>query len=184
MTDARMKWNHKYLNRLNEVEQPVANIRLKNLTAYLNGQTALDIACGLGGNSLLLTDIGYTVHALDISDVAINYLKEKAEEKKLPIIPRTCDLTKLHNLTDSFDMIVMTYYLDRNIFPVVKSMVKEKGYFFMETFYTSPLTEGQTISEKYQLQPQELLHEFQGWKILFYEENEQEGRQTIFCQKN
>jgi tellurite methyltransferase len=50
----------------------------------------------------------------------------------------------------------------------------------METFYLSPKNENQGVSNHYKLQPGELLADFSDWKVLFYEENEQEGRQTIF----
>ena len=103
--DSKMKWNHKYQTLLNEQKKPDPNKRLQSLTPYLNGGVALDIACGLGGNSLLLAQNHYRVHAIDISD-------------------------------------------------------------------------------RFKLHSKELLREFIDWKILFYEENEYEGRQTIFCQKH
>ena len=118
--------------------------------------------------------------------MAVNYLKEQAAEKKLTISPRVCNLTDIPSLQlkDScFDLVVITYYLDRLLFPLVKSIIKDNGYFFMETFYQSPTNENQGVSSQYKLKPGELLAEFKDWKVLFYEENQQEGRQTIFCQK-
>lgn len=91
--DDRIKWNRKYRERLNEVKQPEPNLRLKALCSYLKGGKALDLACGLGGNSLFLAQQKFQVDALDISDVAVNYLKEQVKEKNIGIFPRVCDLS-------------------------------------------------------------------------------------------
>lgn len=181
--ESRSKWNSKHEDRLKHLEQPAPNARLRNLSPYLTGGSALELACGLGANSLFLAQLRYQVQAIDISDVAINYVKEQAEIQQLSVNPRLCDLKDWSNVNvhmSSFDLVVITYYLDRLIFPIVKSTIKENGYFFMETFYTSPQNEQQGISDQYKLRPKELLSIFENWQVLYYEENEQEGRQTIF----
>jgi tellurite methyltransferase len=184
--DSQNKWNRKYKERLDSFDVPEANARLKNLSQYLNGGTALDIACGLGANSVFLAEIGYHVEALDLSDVAINYVNELSKLHQLSVSPCLCDLTDWRNLNvndNSVDLVVITYYLDRSIFPFVKASIRENGYFFMETFYLSPQTEQQNVSDQYKLRPKELLTEFGDWQVLYYEENEKEGRQTIFARK-
>jgi tellurite methyltransferase len=185
--DTKKKWNEKYKNRLHTSDISSVNQRLKYLSSYLQGGTALDIACGLGANSLFLGQLGYRVKALDISDVAISYVQEQAKNKQLNNIePFIADLTDWDSLAikkDSLDLVIMTYYLDRSIFNSIKPIIKRKGYFFMETFYMSTKHENQGISSQYKLKSKELLSEFNDWEILFYEENEWEGRQTIFCSK-
>jgi tellurite methyltransferase len=184
--NSRMKWNSKHKERLDQQRPPEPNPRLKNLSAYLTGGRALDLACGLGGNSFFLARLNYKVEAIDISDVAIQYIQEQVSRDNLTIHPKVCDLMEINNQlwrNQSYDLVVITYYLDRSLFPFVKNLVKEEGYFFMETFYQSPQTENLGVSNQYKLQPKELLTEFSDWKVLLFEENEQEGRQTIFCQK-
>jgi tellurite methyltransferase len=182
----KTKWNRKYLERITiKEEEPKANTRLMNLSASLKGGKALDLACGLGGNSLFLAQSGYEVQALDVSDVAVDYIRERANGQQLPIKSMVYDLTNLRNIPlekNFFDLVIITYYLDRSIFPFVKKLVNDYGYFFMETFYKSPKLGDHGVSNQYKLGPQELLREFGNWKVLFYEENEEEGRQTIFCQ--
>ena len=171
---------------MHHVEELAPNARLKNLSAYLKGGSALDLACGLGGNSLFLAGLNYQVQAFDISDVAVDFLKDQVAKKQLSIHTHLCDLTewdKLNLKKASFDLVVMTYYLDRSLFPFVQSIIRDNGYFFMETYYLSSQNEHQAVSNQYKLRPKELLSAFGDWKVLYYEENEQEGRQTIFCQK-
>jgi tellurite methyltransferase len=183
--DTRTKWNSKHKEQLEQKKGPTANRRLEGLSSYLNGGRALDIACGLGGNSFFLAKKNYQVQAVDISDIAIAYIQDQTTKRKLSIDPQKCDLADLNKLqwpSDSFNLVVITYYLDRELFSTVKKIIAENGYFFMETYFQSSQN-NQKISNQYKLRPQELLSEFEDWKILFYEENEQEGRQTIFCQK-
>ncbi|MGG3563922.1 class I SAM-dependent methyltransferase [Neobacillus rhizosphaerae] len=184
--NSRIKWNSKHKERLNQQRPPEPNPRLKNLSAYLTGGRALDLACGLGGNSFFLTRLNYEVEAIDISEVAIHYIQEQVSRDNLTIHPKVCDLTELNNQhwrNQSFDLVVITYFLDRSLFPLVKNLVKEGGYFFMETFYQSPQTENQGVSNQYKLHPKELLTEFGDWKVHFFEEVDNESIQTIFCKK-
>jgi tellurite methyltransferase len=184
--NSKIKWNSKHKERLDQWNEPVVNPRLQNLSANLYGGKALDMACGLGANSLFLARLNYQVEAIDISDVAINFVQEQAKKNQLNIHSFVCDLTEFENINwpkNYFNLVVMTYYLDRSLFPVVKSLVQQDGYFFMETFYQTSQKQQKGVSNQYKLQSNELLSEFSDWKILFFEENEQEGRQTIFCQK-
>ncbi|MFT9597293.1 methyltransferase domain-containing protein [Mesobacillus sp.] len=183
--NAKEKWNRKYMDRLIDDKPTEPNRRLLKIAPYLKGGTAIDLASGLGGNSFYLADLGYEMTALDISDVAVNYVKEQAAKRGLNITSKVADLTKDKNKLTSrkYDLTVMTYYLDRSLFPLVKQMVNEDGYLFFETFFKHKAAGNEHISSQYKLESNELLREFGDWKILFYEEDEQEGRQTIFCQK-
>jgi tellurite methyltransferase len=183
--DPKMKWNRKYNERISQLREPEPNPRLINLVPYFSGGNALDLACGLGGNSLFLARHNYQVQAIDISEVAINYLHDQAIRQKLAIETKVGDLTKnhlmLHN-SRSFDLIVISYYLDRSLFPLIKNLIKKNGFFFMETFSRSSQSLNNRISDQYKLESGELLMEFANWKVLYFEENTHEGRQTIFCQ--
>ena len=184
--DPKEKWNNKYRNRLKRLEQLQPNPRMQRLSQYLQGGLALDWACGLGANSLYLAEQGFEVDAYDISEVAVGHLKEQAEAKQLAVTPHLGDLENWAQIDlkeEAYDLVTITYYLDRSIFPLVKSLIKENGYFFMETFFLSRQKEQQGVSDQYKLRPNELLSEFRDWHILYYEENEQEGRQTIFVRK-
>ncbi|WP_316568208.1 methyltransferase domain-containing protein [Neobacillus sp. YIM B06451] len=183
---ARAKWNKKHKERLADMSDPLPNERLKNLSPTVQGGTAIDLACGLGGNSLYLAEQGFVVEAVDISETAIEFVRELAVKRRLNINASVMDLTDSENLpfkNGAYDLIVIANYLDRSLFPYVKRLLKEGGHFFMETYYNSPNKEGGKVSERFRLKPNELLEQFWEWEVLFFEENEQEGRQIIFCRK-
>jgi tellurite methyltransferase len=186
MGDSKSKWNQKHEERLVDLRELPANERLIKVTSSLSGGKALDLACGLGGNSLYLAKKGFQLKAYDISDVAIQHLDKLAKKLQLPIDANISDLTnwkELDFVNQKFELVVMTYYLDRSLLPIVKSVVKEDGFCFMETYFSSLKKKERDISERFKLRPQELLNEFSDWQILYYEENEEEGKQTIFCRK-
>lgn len=183
--DAKDKWNRKYKDRLNNHGAPEPNERLLRIAKYLNGGAAIDYAAGLGGNSLFLAEKGYDMTAIDISDVAINFIKDQADLRNLKIDAKLADLTKESTTltSEKFDLAIITYYLDRSLFPLVKQVIKEDGYLFYETFYKNGAAGNGHVSNQYKLDSNELLNQFRKWKVLFFEECEEEGRQTIFCQK-
>lgn len=182
--DSQEKWNSKYKDRLTKKTEAEPNTRLMMQSGYLTGGGALDIACGLGGNSYYLAEIGYEVTAIDISDVAVDYVQEQATCNKLNITVKTADLTKQSSVFTGrkYDLAVVTYYLDRSLFPLMKEWIKADGYLFIETFFQNGSSGNQSVSNQYKLESNELLKEFSDWRVLYFEENEQEGRQTIFCQ--
>ncbi len=68
----RLKWNRKF--REKPKRQPVCPVVEKYWREAPSGK-ALDLACGLGRNSLFLAEHGMTVDAVDISDVALDRLE-------------------------------------------------------------------------------------------------------------
>jgi tellurite methyltransferase len=184
--ESQEKWNRKHLDRLANQDEPIVNERLKKLIPGIEPGRAIDLACGLGANSLYLASLGFEVSAVDLSEVALNHVRNQAEKDGLNIHPVLADLSDPSNLKvefEKFDLALITYYLDRSLFPIVKNMVKIGGYFFMETFYEADNGGKQQISSQYKLASNELLEKFRGWRIIFFQENEAAGIQTIFCQK-
>lgn len=65
--------------------------------------TILDAGCGLGWKSHLLSEMGYKVTAVDISDVAINKAKQFWATNKINF--KVCDLSEANILNEQFDVI-------------------------------------------------------------------------------
>ena len=186
--DAKNKWNEKYTERLEDKNTPNGSEKLKEFGPYFQGGYAVDLACGLGENSLYLAQLNYEVTALDISDVAVKHVQEKANLRGLSVQATACDLTKVADLPlkeNHYDLAMITNYLDRNLFPILPKIVKKNGFIFIETFYATPenTDKNDHMPEKFKLQPGELLEFFNNWQILHYEENEFSGKQMIFARK-
>lgn len=179
----QIKWNQKYQDKIAEGYRPTPCSTLIQLTPFFTGKTCLDLACGLGGNSLFLAKHGLSVTALDISDIAVDYLNNMAKEEELPITGIVTDFDHFTLPKDKFDLIVCTYFLDRNLFDHMKQAVTVGGLFFMETFYRSPRDPQPHISKDFKLSSGELKKMFSEWECIFFDENEHKGTQCILARK-
>ena len=65
MSAEQDKWDRRYSDPANEAR--AAQVLSDNLHLLPTQGTALDLACGLGGNALLLARQGLTVEAWDLS---------------------------------------------------------------------------------------------------------------------
>lgn len=84
-----------------------AQPRIKELAAYgaLHGEI-LDIGCGLGENSIYLTQQGLSVTGLDFSPSAIQQAKQRAAAAGVSVNLKVADATKLDGWEGRFDTVV------------------------------------------------------------------------------
>lgn len=179
----KAKWNQKYSALIEQGPIPAVNPRLREWSSFLTGGSCLDLACGLGGNSLYLAEKGYQVTAMDISEVAIHYLNDQVNQGKFNIMGKVVDLDELKLPYNRYDLIILTYFLDRRLFPEIKKAVKPGGLVFMETFYQSPLNIKNSISKDYKLASQELKEQLSDWSLIRFREVEELGIQSILARK-
>lgn len=178
----RMKWNAKYQSKVHGDDTPIANKTLRSLSSHFTGELCLDVACGLGGNSLYLARHGYQVTSLDVSDVAVAYLQMKASQENLPVTAKQVDLDQVTLPEQFYDLIVVTYFLDRPLLKSLKNVVKEEGFIFIETFYETAGT-NRHMNPDFKLKPFELQDLFHTWRIVHFVQDEQKGIQSILVQK-
>ncbi len=122
----KKRWDDKYENAIlpqNELEV------VKNYAKEAKGIKVLDIACGMGRNAKLLAKMGFEVHALDISEVAIASLKGMEN-----IEAEVVDFDAYALKENAYDLIVCTYFLERKLFPQIERALKKDGVFIFETF--------------------------------------------------
>lgn len=134
---------------------------------------ALDLASGRGGNTMELARCGLTVTACDSSEVAIRIIKQEAKEQnlehKIEAIAEDAATTLVNN-TNTYDIIMVSKFLDRQLTQPITKALKQHGLIYYQTF-TQDSTTGPTNKE-YRLQHNELLQMFnQEYLILHYQEH-------------
>jgi len=87
----------------------------------------LDLACGLGRHALWLASRDWRVTAVDLSDVAIGKLNKAALKLDVNLDLLVGDAAEYKFEPTRFDVIVLFYHLDRNLFPKMVSALKPGG---------------------------------------------------------
>lgn len=170
---AQQKWNARYTDTTSM--PAAARVLLENQHLLPARGQALDLACGLGGNALLLARHGLDTWAWDIADVALTQLQDSARQLATLLHTEVRDVTAYPPPVDSFDVIVVSRFLDRSLVPHLIQALRPAGLLFYQTFtYSAVMTTGPT-NPAYRLAPQELLRLLQSLHILVYREEGQVG---------
>jgi SAM-dependent methyltransferase len=164
----RTKWDAKYLANLGGSEPTPILEKYWNLAPV---GRALDIACGNGRNSIFLADNGFAVDAVDISTVATNRLE--GQHSNINVI--CTDLDEWIIPPDRYDLIVNIKFLDRQLFPMIRDGLKTGGVLIFRSFMNGH-------KDEYCLKQNELLREFQSFRIVYYEEKKAEHHSGKFDQ--
>ncbi|MBD2857590.1 class I SAM-dependent methyltransferase [Spongiibacter sp. KMU-158] len=164
------KWDLKYQG---ESAQTEPCFILKQQAAFLpDSGNALDLACGLGGNAVYLAEHGFTVDAMDSSAVALQIIGEFATEKQLKINLIHRDVERGALLpANTYDVIAVSYFLFRPLFPALISTLKPGGLIYYQTFNRLRRDKGGPRSPDFLLEVSELAAQFKELETLFYSED-------------
>ena len=97
--------------------------------SFPNAGRALDLAAGLGRHTLWLAERAWQVSAVDVSEVAIGKLGQAAGQLNVKINLFAIDAAEYDFEPARFDLIVLFYHLDRDLFPKIVSALKPGGLF-------------------------------------------------------
>ena len=172
-TSDKDRWNARYAHT--DSTASAADVLAANLYILPAQGAALDLACGLGGNALLLARHGLTTQAWDISRTGLSRLSQQAAAAGLTIQVEERDVVAQPPPPDSFDVIVVSYFLDRNLMPALQGAVRRGGLLFYQTFTETRLTGRGPDNPDYRLRAQELFNYFKELQILLYRENVDQG---------
>lgn len=160
------KWNEIYKKK---DLKPTASYVLEQYQHLLPSQgTALDLACGQGGNAILLAKAGLTVSAWDISEVAIEQLSSLAQSHSLVVNAQVRDVLKNPPEKNSLDVLVVSFFLDRSICKVLLAALKPNGLVFYQTYCQMKTEQKGPKNKSYLLADNELLTLFEGMKVRVY----------------
>lgn len=165
-------WDERYRGRVVEDAAP-AEVLADNRHLLPARGTAVDLACGVGGNALLLVEHGLTTFAWDRSGTAIDKLDAHARAHGLPLMAEPRDVVEHPPEPGSFDVIVVSRFLERSLAPALIAGLRPEGLLFYQTFTRTRVSDRGPRSERYRLADNELLTLFAPLRIVFYRE---EGR--------
>ncbi len=166
--ELRQCWNQRYGET--QLTQQPARVLSDHLHLLPRHGKALDLACGLGANALLLGQQGLETWAWDISPVAIKRLDEAAQQTGLSVHTETRDVILQPPQPDSFDVIVVSRFLERSLAPALQAALRSGGVLFYQTFTKLRVTEGGPRNPHFLLEDNELLHLFAALKVRVYRE--------------
>lgn len=116
---------------------------------------------------------------------AVRTALEAARARSLAISAWCADLTSCPLPRNAFELVVVTRYLQRDLFPAIAAAVAPGGFVVYETFtiHQRALGVGPT-SRAHLLEEGELRERFDGLAVLFYEETrEPESVARIVAQR-
>jgi FolB domain-containing protein len=137
------------------------------------GGRALDLACGQGRNAIYLAQEGFRVEAWDRNAEGLNALQAKAESLGFnTLTTRLVDLEREPAIpVASFDLVIVFYYLQRNLVPHILQALKPGGVVVYETFLIDNHERfDHPRRQEFCLRHNELLSLFGGLRILAYKE--------------
>ena len=164
----RKKWNQRYAQAQGEPQ--AAQVLHENRHLLPASGDALDLACGLGGNALLLAQAGLRVQAWDIASVAIEAVQSRAAEKDLPLLASLRDVSAQPPAPASFDVIVVSYFLSRELAPALCAALRPGGLLFYQTFVRDKVSEQGPSNPDFLLAENELLRLFAPLRLRVYRE--------------
>jgi SAM-dependent methyltransferase len=143
----------------------VPTILLAETLDKLPAGTAIDLACGAGRNAIYMAERGWSVTAIDGSAKAIELVRERSAARGVQVETCLGDLTDpgFTMLPDTFDLVLIAFYLQRDLFAKAKTAVRPGGVIIAIVHTPGP---GEEWSEK-RAAPGELRSFFNSWPILW-----------------
>lgn len=132
---------------------------------------ALDVAMGRGRHAVALARAGYRTFGVDVKADAVRHAVQAAAAEGVCVLGWCADLTHAPLPDGRFNVVVVTRYLQRDLFPALRATIAPDGVVLYETFTIAQRALGRgPTSRDHLLEPGELRARFDGFEVLFYEE--------------
>jgi 2-polyprenyl-3-methyl-5-hydroxy-6-metoxy-1,4-benzoquinol methylase len=140
MTDAdHDKWEQKYAAK-DVSEAPAPDEWMLDCVRSLKPGRALDVACGLGQNSIALAKLGWQVDAVDISPCGLKLASQQADQRGVTVNWICADLDGWLPDVSWYDLVIVFRFLDWDRVPaIVERGLKPGGSVCYETFSASQM---------------------------------------------
>ena len=179
---ARARWNRRWAERGPGPSTPAPAEWLVENSSLLrggDGRRALDVACGDGRNAMYLASLGFEVHAVDVSDVAIEAVATIAADRRLPVRAERLDLERDGLPAGCYEVVVQINYLQRDLLAALARAQSDGGILVIETFMRAPGGVGERpLNPHHLLRPGELVAAFADLDVVSHREGlaERSGR--------
>jgi SAM-dependent methyltransferase len=147
--------------------------------SFPNGGTALDLAGGIGRHALWLAKRNWQVTVVDISEVAIHKLDQKARQLDLTLDLLALDAKEYPFQPACFDLIVMFYHFDRDICPSVLSTLKLGGFLICKSSLSWDSYAGAAPASIRPLAKGEILSMLPGLRVMHHQERPVRDRGVV-----
>ncbi|OGQ18301.1 MAG: hypothetical protein A3B70_06025 [Deltaproteobacteria bacterium RIFCSPHIGHO2_02_FULL_40_11] len=145
---------------------------------------ALELAMGEGRNAVYLAKEGFQVQGFDVSDIAIEKAKKLAYDNDVSIDAKVADLDLYIFPLMAFDVIVMSYFkpVPRYYNEIFRALA-QGGCVVIENYTTDQLHQKpiEGLQNEDYFYPNEILKNLKDLQILFYNEDEMNGKYVVQC---
>ncbi len=162
------RWDSKYSDDKYIFGTEPISFLVEHLDLLPKGK-ALDIAMGEGRNGVYLATKGFDVTGVDISEKGLAKASKLAAERGVSITTRVVDLQQHRLESNAYDVVLCTYYLQRDLFPQITAALKPGGVAVVETYTLEHRKYRPRFREEYLLRTNELLEHFRDLEILRYQ---------------
>jgi len=132
--------------------------------------TVADFAGGTGGTALWLSEQGFDVTLIDVSQVALDIAQQEATRRKLSLSIVHHDLESSDLLSGTWDMAVCCDFLDRTLYSTFHQHVAPHGLLFVRVATVTNQQRHPRPSKKYLVERGELPGLLPGFATLSYDE--------------
>ena len=177
------RWDKKYSTEAYIFgKEPVPFLK-QNVHLLPKGKV-LDIAIGEGRNGVYLATQGFEVVGLDISEKGLAKAHQLAKQNGVTIETRVVDLENHQLEKNAYDVILLMYYMQRDLWPQINDALKPGGMAIIETYNVDHLKH-QKFNPKWLLKSNELLEAFKDMKVIRYQayEDSDQAYSSIIVQK-
>ncbi|MDR2877828.1 MAG: class I SAM-dependent methyltransferase [Chromatiales bacterium] len=170
MSDAREKWDAIYRGKPGVMPGNASRVLVENHHLLPASGDALELACGLAGNAVLLAQHGLRTQSWDISAVAAERVAEYARAHGLPLTAEARDLMRNPPVPATCDVIVVAHFLERDLFPYILAALRPGGLLFYQTFTRARISDAGPSNPEFRLASGELLALCAKLEVLVYRE--------------
>ena len=163
-----LKWDNKYRHSEAVVTIEAEPELLEYSSVLPRSGKALDLACGLGKNSLYLAQRGFDVTAMDGSALGLEKLRASARAHGLAqgIKTQQVDLDQYPLAEACFDFILVVRYLNRALLVGIASALKPGGVVMYKTFNHNILKQRPGFNPAYTIETPALMEAFRTLEVV------------------